>query len=188
MTSPLNSHWCQHPWQAPPMKFYHSSIINNFFLLDFGSVWIELILLNLKTENWKHCSKIIFKSVNSTVGPIFNEKVAKKCNLWVRKQYTYTLFTVESQHLRLLFNEQCMNSNCITPKLVKKKKKKGTKTQLQNADAASVESKHTLYLFYFGLVKWLVWMNTWVKGENLKEVNNMILWLILTEIQKINWN
>ena len=26
----------------------------------------------LKTENWKHCSKIIFKCVKSIVGPIFN--------------------------------------------------------------------------------------------------------------------
>ena len=34
-------------------------------------------------ENWKHYSKIIFKCVNSTVGPIFNEKVAEKWNLWV---------------------------------------------------------------------------------------------------------
>ena len=29
-----------------------------------------------ETENWKHCNKIIFKCINSTVGPIFNEKVA----------------------------------------------------------------------------------------------------------------
>ena len=29
----------------------------------------------------------------------------------------------KSQHLRLLFNEQYMNSNCVTPKRVKKKKK-----------------------------------------------------------------
>ena len=36
-----------------------------------GSVWIHL-----KTE--KYCSKIIFKCVNSTMGPIFNEKVVKK--------------------------------------------------------------------------------------------------------------
>ena len=28
--------------------------------------------LKLKTENWKHCSKIIFKCINSIVGPIFN--------------------------------------------------------------------------------------------------------------------
>ena len=29
------------------------------------------------------------------MGPIFNKKVAKKCNLWDREQYTYTLFTVD---------------------------------------------------------------------------------------------
>ena len=33
-----------------------------------------------ETENWKYCSKIIFKCVNSVVGPIFNEKVVEKCN------------------------------------------------------------------------------------------------------------
>ena len=42
--------------------------------------------LKLKTE--KYCSKIIFKCVNSTVGLIFNEKIAEKWNLWVHKQYT----------------------------------------------------------------------------------------------------
>ena len=61
----------------------------------YRSVWIELILLKLKTENWKHCSKIIFKCVNSIVGPIFNEKVTEKWNLWVHEQYTDALFTVE---------------------------------------------------------------------------------------------
>ena len=39
----------------------------------------------LKTENWKYCSKIIFKCVNSTVGPFFNEKV-EICGS--HKQYT----------------------------------------------------------------------------------------------------
>ena len=29
-------------------------------------------------ENWKYCSKIIFKCVNSTMGPIFNKKVTEK--------------------------------------------------------------------------------------------------------------
>ena len=33
----------------------------------------------------------------------------------------------KSQHLRLLFNEQCMNSSRITPKRVKKKKEKKEK-------------------------------------------------------------
>ena len=43
--------------------------------------------------NWKHYSKIIFKCVNCIVGPIFNEKVIEKWNLWVYKQYTNALFT-----------------------------------------------------------------------------------------------
>ena len=33
--------------------------------------------------------------MNSVVGPIFNEKVAEKCNLWDREQYTYALFTAD---------------------------------------------------------------------------------------------
>ena len=45
----------------------------------FGYNW----KLKLKTE--KHCIKIIFKCVNSTVGPIFNEKIVEKWNLWVRE-------------------------------------------------------------------------------------------------------
>ena len=44
--------------------------------LDIAENW----KLKLKTE--KHCSKIIFKCVNSTVGLIFNEKVAEKYSLW----------------------------------------------------------------------------------------------------------
>ena len=33
--------------------------------------------------------------MNSTMGPIFNEKVAEKWNLWVRKQCMDILFTVK---------------------------------------------------------------------------------------------
>ena len=82
-------------------------------------------MLKLKIENWKHCSKIIFKCVNSAVGPIFNEKIDKKWNLWVCKQCICALFTAESQHLRSI------NSNCNTPKRVKTKKIKGTKRNLK---------------------------------------------------------
>ena len=49
--------------------------------------------MKLKTE--KYCNEIIFKYVNSTVRPIFNEKVVEKCNLWVCEQCTNALFTVE---------------------------------------------------------------------------------------------
>ena len=45
--------------------------------------------------NWKHCSEIIFKCVNSTVGPISNKKVTEKYNLWDCKQCTNVLFTVD---------------------------------------------------------------------------------------------
>ena len=60
-----------------------------------GSVWIEFIFTETENWNWKYCSKIIFKCVNSVVEPIFNEKVAKKWNLWVREQYIRALFTVD---------------------------------------------------------------------------------------------
>ena len=72
----------------------------------YETVWIGLILLKLKTYCWNYCSKIIFKYVNNTEGPIFNEKIDKKWNLWVHKQCTDALFTEKSQHLRLLFIEQ----------------------------------------------------------------------------------
>ena len=59
-------------------------------MVNFGQIvhfdTAENWKLKLKTE--KYCSKIIFKCVNSTVGPIFNEKVTEKWNLWVHEQYT----------------------------------------------------------------------------------------------------
>ena len=56
------------------------------------------------------------------MGSIFNEKVTKKWNLWVHEQYIMHCLRQKSQHLRLLFIEQYMNSNRILPKRVKKKK------------------------------------------------------------------
>ena len=41
------------------------------------------IIYFAETKNWKYCSKIIFKCVNSTVRFIFNEKVVDKWDLWV---------------------------------------------------------------------------------------------------------
>ena len=104
-----------------------------------GSVWIWLILLKLKIYCWNHWSKIIFKYVNSTVGPIFNEKVAKKWNLWLHKQYMMHCLRQKSEHLRLLFIEQYMNSNRVLPKRVKEKKKK-KKTKTQNADGFKTQT------------------------------------------------
>ena len=68
-------------------KIYFPIFLQN---LNYGSVWIEFIVT--ETENWKYCSKIIFKCVNSVVGLIFNEKVAEKWNLWVHEQCIDELF------------------------------------------------------------------------------------------------
>ena len=46
-------------------------------MTHLGCVWIELIFAETENWNWKHCSEIIFKCVNSVVGPIFNKKVVK---------------------------------------------------------------------------------------------------------------
>ena len=44
--------------------------------------------LLLKIENRKHCSKIIFKCVNSIMGPSFNENFAEKNTYESREQCT----------------------------------------------------------------------------------------------------
>ena len=46
-----------------------------------GSVWIPFIV-----ENWKYCSKIIFKCVNSVVRPSFIINFAKFCTCRSREQ------------------------------------------------------------------------------------------------------
>ena len=74
--------------------------------INYGSIWIEFILLKLKNENWKHYSKIIFKCVNSIVRPIFNEKVVEKCNLWDPSTvHGYTVHCWLSQKVRLRSEE-----------------------------------------------------------------------------------
>ena len=109
------------------LKMTHSHFIY------LGSVWIGLILLKLKTYCWNHCSKIIFKCVNSTVRPIFNEKVAKKWNLWVYKQYMMHCLLQKVN----ICDYYSLNSNRILAKRVEKKKKKNKNAKhirVQNAD------------------------------------------------------
>ena len=50
--------------------------------IHLRSVWIPHI-----TKNWKHCSKIIFKCVNSTVRPSFKVVFVKKSTYGSREQY-----------------------------------------------------------------------------------------------------
>ena len=70
-------------------------VLSLFFLLYQGSDWIDLIFVENENCNWKYCNKIIFKYVNSIVELIFNKKVTEKLNLWVCKQYTNALFTID---------------------------------------------------------------------------------------------
>ena len=64
----------------------------------------------------------------------------------------------KSQHLRLLFNEQYMNSNHVTLDHVKKKKRtKEQKRSLWNAEVGSVDPNiHLVFvnLWFFGLYLW----------------------------------
>ena len=53
-----------------------------------GSHFINILRIRLdrtyfaEIKNWKHCSEIIFKCMNSAVRPIFNKKIAEKWSLW----------------------------------------------------------------------------------------------------------
>ena len=94
------------------------------------SVWIHLIFDEIENWNWKHYSEIIFKCVNSAVGPIFNEKVAEKCNLW--DPWTVHGCTVHSW----------LVNNCG----LNKKKEKTCETRNATVD---VESKHILIVFVY---------------------------------------
>ena len=106
-------------------------------LLLLGVFGLSLFLLKLK-----HCSEIIFKCVNSTVGSIFNKKVAKKCNLWDREQCINVLFTVDK------VNYCGLNQ---------KNKKRKRKMQLQNVEAGIIVIQMVMLLLFrkFGLKLYL---------------------------------
>ena len=126
-----------------------------------GSVWIGLILLKLKIYCWNHCSKIIFKCVNSTRGPIFNEKVAKKWNLWVHKQYIMHCLRrkVNICGYCSLNSTWTVTAFCQNAWKKKKKKKSQTQTWEENVDPnihlvsiwirVHVFSFFFLFLFFF---------------------------------------
>ena len=118
-----------------------------------GSVWIGLILLKLKIYCWNYCSKIIFKCVNSTVGPIFNEKIDKKWNLWVRKQYIRVLFTENWSNVAATVHVPYMNSsrkweeNAWKKKKRKKKKRKKEREKRSNWNAGNANpNTHLIFI------------------------------------------
>ena len=100
----------------------------------FGYNW----KLKLKTE--KYCSKIIFKCMNGTVRPIFNEKVAEKWNLWVCKQCTVCTDWLKRMRKVKLCGYYSLNiawtvpislTNACQKKKKEKKEKKNAKRQTQ---------------------------------------------------------
>ena len=110
---------------------------------------LNLLLLKLKTENWKHCSKIIFKCVNSTVRPIFNIFFMNKVAVGlinsiatVLLQYCYSTATVlfVPSFLQNAWNE--------------KKKKRRRQTQV-SAESKRHHRPHSLFfLFLFFTPCW----------------------------------
>ena len=90
----------------------------------------ELNLLLLKTENWKHCSKIIFKCVKSTVKPIFNI-----FNTWtVLIQYINGITPVQGNFCLYTVNLLFM----------RKKKKKRRKREMKMWTLIPTETKRSL--------------------------------------------
>ena len=114
-------------------------------LTYFWSWWLRVCLDRTyfaETENWKHCSKIVFKCVNSAVGPIFNEKIDKKWNLWVREQCIYALFTENWSKVAATVYVPYMNNSREWGENAWKKKKKKRKTQ--KLKRSKRQPKHTL--------------------------------------------
>ena len=113
-----------HTSKTLPLITYHYLLCLFFInrLFYSGSVSIKLIVA--ETENWKHCNKIIFKCVNSIVGPMNS--------VWIVFFVSYTvilLFTAEHK--------------------TKKKKKEKKKAWKRRAETQlSALPKRSLYLFF----------------------------------------
>ena len=122
-----------------------------------GPFEYNLLLLKLKVveiENWKHCSKIIFKCVNSVVGLIFNKKVVEKWCLWgswtVNRTHWCTLHRLfcceQYTSWWKVYSEQVEKSKTTAGKKKKKKKRKEKKHKNANAGISWIQT----------LTKWLL--------------------------------
>ena len=79
-------------------------------------VWIPLICWKLKTYCWKHCSKIIFKYVNSAMGPK-NVLVCAFLRFFIgREQYCGTQRKMQTLYCLKMCNP---NAHKITPSYFK---------------------------------------------------------------------
>ena len=115
-----------------------------------GSVQIQIILL--KTENWKHYSKIIFKCVNCALWSIFIILFSKKSACRSYKQRTLS----PAQWIHV--HERC--SYC-SHMLEKKKKKEGNvklKTQTRNKPSPN---GHVVMLIFLMEIVVLIYYQIW---------------------------
>ena len=138
----------------------------------YGCVWIELIFAETENWNWKYCSEIIFKCVNSVVGPIFNKKVAEKCNLWDHEQYTDALFTVDKVNY------------CGWTK--KRKKKRREKRSSKNVDAEIIWIQTvTMFFWILEIINDLCYMkscNNFVLMDNIKKSMRISFIILLRDL------
>ena len=102
-------------WNMLPKKKRVKRIHNKFSTIQmhiFGPFGLNLFLLKLKIENWNHCSKIIFKCVNSVMEPIFNIFKYVNSTATVRKQWF------------LSFHSKFMWFYCLCAEKKKKKRRR----------------------------------------------------------------
>ena len=97
------------------------------------SLWVRLNTAYF-CWNWKHCSEIIFKCVNSAVKPIFNEKVVENCNLW--DSWTVNGCTIQSW----LVNNYGLN---------KKKKKRKTQNTKRKRQINLNPNEYYIYIYIY---------------------------------------
>ena len=107
-----------------------------------------------ETENKKYYSKIIFKCMNSVVGPIFNEKVAETWNLWVYEQCTNALFTVEKSTFAVTVQWTVVT---LLPETREKKKKKWIHKRRRSFTIHKLFYKDITRLTFY-VINWSLWL------------------------------
>ena len=89
--------------------------------------------------------------MNSIVGPIFNEKIDKKWNLWVREQCINVLFMEDRSKVAATVHVPYINSTtCWGKGVKKKKKKKGKRRNLKRSKRGSKLCLITKNFFFLG--------------------------------------
>ena len=79
------------------------------------------------------------------MGPIFNEKIAEKWNLWVREQYTMCTDWLKKVRKVKLWGYCSLNSAwTVAASLTQEEKKKKKKEKRKHRRGFSAQSKHNL--------------------------------------------